>query len=135
MPDYRNYNDEQLDALFRGGGTHIDYAAIVAEHQRRQNQRDNEAAKERHTENKTLVEKTLFWAKIAAIATIAGTLALLAVDIPFSKLLPSKASQASPTSSPKASVTVSPSLAPTATESPSESPKASPTPVLTSTPE
>src|SRR4051794_14331765 len=52
-------------------------------------------AERRHDQMMGLGRKTLFWAIVAGI----GTIGLLLLDIPFSKLRPSKASPALPASS------------------------------------
>ena len=88
----------------------------------------------RHKEAIGIGRWTLFWAIIGGIAAAVGTLVLLFHDTPLSKLLPARASQASPTSSPQAIATSVPLESPMATESQSESPPASPTPELTSMP-
>ena len=90
---------------------------------------------QQHGESIAQGSTILYWTKWAvAVGVVVPILVALIAEIPFSRLLPARASQASPTSSPQASATVAPSPAPTAIESPSESPQASPTPESTSTP-
>src|SRR2546426_5184671 len=97
MPDYRNYDDEQLDALFRSRGGQIDHPAIVAEHQRRQNIRASEVAQNRHKESQSLGQKTLFWARVGGIAAGISIGGGLLPDRRFFKLFPSHTIQQSPT--------------------------------------
>jgi hypothetical protein len=77
---------------------------------------------DQHEESMGQGSKILLWTKRAvAVGVLVPILVALIAEIPFSRLLPSKASQASPASSPQAAATVSPSPAPMAAESPSES--------------
>ena len=72
---------------------------------------------------------TLFWAMIGGV----GTVGLLLLDIPFSKLLYATTFLSSPASS-MPTPTVEPTVSPTATILPSESTLASPMPSVTDTP-
>src|SRR6266403_5343430 len=86
---------------------------------------------QQHGESIAQGSTILYWTKWAvAVGVVVPILVALIAEIPFSRLFPARASQASPTSSPKAKATVVPSLAPTAIESP----QASATPESTSTP-
>ena len=75
---------------------------------------------QQHGESIAQGSTILYWTKWAvAVGVVVPILVALIAEIPFSRLLPARASQASPTSSHQASATVAPSPAPTAIESPS----------------
>ncbi len=78
--------------------------------------------------------RILYWTKWAvAVGVLVPILVALIAEIPFSRLLPARASQVSPTSSPSGQPTVAPSPTPTPVETPSVVPQASQTPSPTST--
>jgi hypothetical protein len=137
-PDnFRSYTDEELDTFLKNMPFHQGYQAAVFEHERRLKLKDDEeakkrdqASKERHEQAMRVGGWTLFWAIVAAL----GTVGLLLLDIPFSKLRHAITSLALPTSSPTATANLAQSPTPTATGSPSAIPQMSPTPSPASTP-
>lgn len=88
-----------------------------------------ERAERHHKQVMCVARWTLFWAMIGGI----GTVGLLLLDIPFSKLLHAITFLSSPVSSTP-TATAAPTPTPTATISPSPTPRASPTPEGASTP-
>ena len=144
---YHEYKDEELDAWIKDFPYHADRLRVYREQERRQWIKSEVAAQtraedqsrgdeNRHQATLTQGKTILYWTKWAvAVGVVVPIAVALIAEIPFSRLLPAKASRASPASSPQMVASAAPSLSPTTTESPSESRQASQTPELTATPE